>query len=63
MGGYELVRSDDPESGAAKGAASAAPAPAAARQRLVSLYVFRGITVLVRAPANLFYHDSAAVVS
>jgi hypothetical protein len=60
MGGYELVRSDDAagagggadlESGAAKGAVSIAraPAPAAARQRLASLDVFRGITVLVRA--------------
>ncbi|XP_062223205.1 uncharacterized protein LOC133922062 isoform X2 [Phragmites australis] len=53
MGGYELVKSDDAagadlESGAAKAAPSLAPSPSpAARQRLVSLDVFRGITVLL----------------
>ncbi|KAF8693279.1 hypothetical protein HU200_038663 [Digitaria exilis] len=55
MGGYELVRSDDAagpdlESGAAaatKAAAATSPAPAARQPRLVSLDVFRGITVLL----------------
>lgn len=66
MGGYELVRSDDAagapvadlESGA--GANNKAPPPspppspaARGQPRLVSLDVFRGITVLVRAH-NLF---------
>ena len=62
MGGYERVRSDDATAlavdleagcgggGPAKRAAGASPAPA--RQRLVSLDVFRGITVLVRALQN-----------
>jgi heparan-alpha-glucosaminide N-acetyltransferase len=61
MAGYELVRSDDAvgapgtdlESGASASKASPpSPAPstspAARQQRLVSLDVFRGITVLVR---------------
>ena len=58
MGGYELVRSDDSagaapgpdlESGAGAAASKAAPPSPASRQpRLVSLDVFRGITVLVR---------------
>ncbi|XP_039789820.1 heparan-alpha-glucosaminide N-acetyltransferase-like isoform X1 [Panicum virgatum] len=59
MGGYELVRSDDAagaapgpdlESGAGAGAATskaAPPSPAARQPRLVSLDVFRGITVLL----------------
>jgi hypothetical protein len=59
MGGYELVRSDDAAATAPDlefgGSTSSKaeplppwpPAPAA-RQRLVSLDVFRGITVLVR---------------
>jgi predicted acyltransferase len=57
MGGYELVRSDDAPAlavdleagggGPAKRAAGTSPAPAPARQRLVSLDVFRGITVLL----------------
>jgi heparan-alpha-glucosaminide N-acetyltransferase len=54
MGGYELVRSDDAAGAGGgadleSGAVSTAPAPAAARHRLVSLDVFRGITVLVGA--------------
>ena len=66
MGGYELVRSDDAPAlavdleaggggGCAKRGAGTSPAPASpspARQRLVSLDVFRGITVLVRALQN-----------
>jgi hypothetical protein len=60
MGGYELVHSDDApalavdlEAGGggvpAKRAAAAGTSPASpTRQRLVSLDVFRGITVLVR---------------
>ena len=58
MGGYELVRSDDAagaapgpdlESGAgAANSKAAPPSPAARPPRLVSLDVFRGITVLVR---------------
>ena len=64
MGGYERVRSDDATAlavdleagcgggGPAKRAAGASPAPAPARQRLVSLDIFRGITVLVRALQN-----------
>jgi len=61
MGGYELVRSDDAagapgtdlESGASASKASppnpSTSSPAARQQqRLVSLDVFRGITVLVR---------------
>ncbi|WVZ75205.1 hypothetical protein U9M48_023286 [Paspalum notatum var. saurae] len=60
MGGYELVRSDDAPPGAGGGpddleaggaigkAAAAAPSPPNARaHRLVSLDVFRGITVLL----------------
>jgi len=66
MGGYELVRSDDAPAlavdleaggggGCAKRGAGTSPAPASpspARQRLVSLDVFRGITVLVRPQQN-----------
>jgi hypothetical protein len=63
MGRYELVRSDDTpaiavdlEAGTAaprddypkRRGSAPAPAPAPTRQRLVSLDVFRGITVLVR---------------
>lgn len=63
MAGYELVRSDDAvgapgtdlESGASASKASPpspsqvpSTSPAARQQRLVSLDVFRGITVLVR---------------
>lgn len=68
MGGYELVRSDeaagaagaDLESGASKAAGAPPPtpapssaSPAARQQRLASLDVFRGITVLVRPPLLL----------
>jgi hypothetical protein len=60
MGGYELVRSDDAagapgpdlESGAGANSKAAPSPPTAAprgQPRLVSLDVFRGITVLVRA--------------
>jgi hypothetical protein len=56
MGGYELVRSDDApalavdlETSAGSKQAADGPSPARAQQRLVSLDVFRGITVLVRA--------------
>ena len=66
MGGYERVRSDDATAlavdleaggggGCAKRGAGTSPAPASpspARQRLVSLDVFRGITVLVRPQQN-----------
>lgn len=56
MAGYELVRSDDGaaaattpdlESGASKASPLPTPVSPAARQRLVSLDVFRGITVLL----------------
>lgn len=69
MGGYELVRSDDAAgaagadlesgSGASKVAGAPPPSPApsaspaARQQRLASLDVFRGITVLVRPPLLL----------
>ena len=69
MGGYELVRSDDAAAGATgtdlecgASASKASPpstapssttSPAARQPRLVSLDVFRGITVLVRPPPPL----------
>jgi hypothetical protein len=69
MGGYELVRSDDAPAlavdleagggGPAKRAAGTSPAPAPARQRLVSLDVFRGITVLVRTQQKHSHPPSA----
>ena len=66
MGGYELVRSDDAapgapgtdlESGASAGRASPS-SPAARQPRLVSLDVFRGITVLVRPSSSYSYSYS-----
>jgi heparan-alpha-glucosaminide N-acetyltransferase len=66
MGGYELVRSDDaaattPDLEFGGSSSSKAeplppprpPSPAARRQRLVSLDVFRGITVLVRTSRDV----------
>lgn len=71
MGVYELVRSEDAagaavdlEAGRCGSGLSSPPAkasPAAPRQRLVSLDVFRGITVLVRA-ANKSPHIFLAVL-